>query len=75
MPRMPNKLKGGRLNLEIGREVRERMEELQSETGARSLTDVVSRALAVYDYLSRHKKNGAKILIQDDSGTRELVLL
>lgn len=75
MPRMPNKVKGGRLNLEIGKEVRERMEELMDETGARSLTDVVSRALAVYDFLCRQKKKGGKILIQDDEGTRELVLL
>lgn len=75
MPRMPNKLKGGRLNLEIGKEVRERMEELMDETGARSLTDVVSRALAVYDFLCRQKKKGGKILIQDDEGTRELILL
>ena len=75
MPRMPNKLKGGRLNLEIGKEVRERMEELMDETGARSLTGVVSRALAVYDFLCMQKKKGGKILIQDDDGTRELVLL
>jgi hypothetical protein len=75
MPRMPNKLKGGRLNLEIGKEVRERIEELMDETGARSLTDVVSRALAVYDFLCKQKKKGGKILIQDDQGTRELVLL
>jgi hypothetical protein len=75
MPRMPNKLKGGRLNLEIGKQAREKMEELMSDTGARSLTDVVSRALAVYDFLWGRKKKGGKILIQDDEGTRELVLL
>ena len=75
MPRMPNKVKGGRLNLEIGKEVRERMEELMDETGARSLTDVVSRALAVYDFLCKQKKKGGKLLIQDDESTRELVLL
>ena len=75
MPRTPNKLKGGRLNLEIGIEVRERMEELKNETVARSLTDVVSRALAVYEFLWTEKKKGGKILVQDDEGTRELVLL
>jgi hypothetical protein len=75
MPRVPNKLKGGRLNLEMGKEVRERMEELKDETGARTLTDVVSRALAVYDYLWKQKRTGGKILVQDDDGTRELVIL
>lgn len=75
MPRVPNKLKGGRLNLEMGKEVRERMEELKDETGARTLTDVVSKALAVYDYLWKQKRTGRKILVQDDEGTRELVIL
>ena len=75
MPRMPNKLKGGRLNLEIGKDIRDRMEELRDESGSRSLTDVVSRALAVYEYLWRQKKAGGKVLIKDSEGTRELVLL
>jgi len=72
---MPNNLKGGRLNLEIGEEARKRMEELRDETGSRSLTDVVSRALAVYEYLWRQKKTGSRVLVQDSEGTRELVLL
>ena len=62
-------------NLEIGKDIRDRMEELRDESGSRSLTDVVSRALAVYEYLWRQKKTGGKILIQDSDGTRELVLL
>jgi hypothetical protein len=36
---------------------------------------VVSKSLAVYDYLWTQKKAGAKVLIQDSKGTRELVLL
>jgi hypothetical protein len=75
MPRMPNKVKGGRLNLEIGKDVRRRMEELRDETGSRSLTDVVSRALAVYDFLWKQKREGGKVLVQDSEGTREIVLL
>jgi hypothetical protein len=75
MPRTPNKLKGGRLNLEMGQEVRGRMEELKNETGARSLADVVSRALAIYDFIWKQKRAGVKILIQDNEGTRELVIL
>jgi hypothetical protein len=75
MPRTPNKLKGGRLNLEMGKDVRGRMEELKDETGARSLADVVSRALAIYDFIWKQKKTGSKILVQDDEGTRELIIL
>jgi len=51
------------------------MELLRDETGARSLTEVISKSLAVYDYLWEQKKTGAKLLIKDSEGMRELVIL
>ena len=51
------------------------MEALRDETNAHSLTEVISRSLAVYDFLWTQKKAGGKLLIQDSEGTRELVLL
>lgn len=51
------------------------MESLRDETGAYSLTEIVSKSLAVYDFLWTQKKSGAKLLIQDNEGTRELILL
>ena len=51
------------------------MEQLRDETGAHSLTEVVSKSLAVYDYIWAQKKDGAKILIQDSEGTQEIVIL
>jgi len=64
-----------RLNLALAEKVRQRIEDLQRETGSQTLTEVISRSLAVYDYLWTQKKAGAKVLIQDAEGTRELVLL
>ncbi len=55
--------------------VRKRMELLRDETNAHSLTEVISRSLAIYDYLWLQKKSGAKLMIEDSEGTRELVLL
>ena len=75
MPRIPKKTKVKRLNLELAMNVRARMELLRDETGAHSLTEVISRSLAVYDYLWTQKKAGAKLLMQDSDGTRELVIL
>lgn len=69
------KIKSSRLNLALAELVRARIEDLQHETGAQTLTEVVSRSLAVYDFLWTQKKDGAKLLIQDSKGTRELVLL
>ena len=51
------------------------MELLRDQTGAHSLTEVISRSLAVYDFLWAQKKAGAKLVIQDSEGVRELVLL
>jgi len=69
------KTKISRLNLALAEIVRARIEGLQHETGAQTLTEVVSKSLAVYDYLWTQKRAGAKVLIQDSKGTRELVLL
>jgi hypothetical protein len=51
------------------------MEVLRDETDAHSLTEVISRSLAIYDFLWTQKKNGGKLLIQDSEGTREVVIL
>ena len=75
MPRIPKKTKVKRLNLELAANVRTRMEQLRDESGAHSLTEVISRSLAVYDFIWKQKKNGGKLLIQDSEGTREVVIL
>ena len=75
MPRIPKKTKVRRLNLELATNVRTRMELLRDETGAHSLTEVISRSLAIYDYLWEQKKAGGKLLIQDSEGTREVVII
>ena len=51
------------------------MEILRDETGAHSLTEVISKSLAVYDFLWTQKKAGGKLMIQDSDGMRELVIL
>jgi len=64
------------LNLKVAPQIRTRMEELRDETGAYNLGEVVSKALALYDYVCGQKQNGAKILIEDaDGALRELVVL
>lgn len=77
---MPEKIqsrkdKKSRLNLSLAPKVRERMELLQDATGAQTITEVVSRALALYDFVITQKNSGAKVLIEDKQGTREVVIL
>ena len=51
------------------------MEEIRDETGAHSLTEVISRSLAVYDFLWEQKKAGGKLIIRGIEGDREVVIL
>ena len=70
-----NKQEPIRLNLAIKPEVRSRMDALCSETSAETITELIRRSLAVYDYLWTQKKSGAKLIVQDENGQREIVLL
>lgn len=63
-----------RLNLALRQEVHDRMEYLMEETEAETITEVIKKSLAVYDYLLTQKKSGAKLIIQDEKGQREVIL-
>ena len=62
-----------RFHFVVDEAVRASIEELRAEMGLKSLTEYVSRALAVYDWLWEQKKAGAKILIKKDDGECEFV--
>ncbi len=65
-----------RLNLSFKPEVRNRMEGLVDETNVESITELIRRSIAVYDFLWEQKKSGAKLIVEDESGgQRELVIL
>jgi hypothetical protein len=60
----------------MSEEVRHRLESLREKTDADSLTEVVRKALAVYDFLWAEREKGAKLLVRGaDDKDRELVLL
>ena len=65
-----------RLNLEMSEEVRQKLESLREKTDADSLSEVVRRALAVYDFLWSERERGTKLLVRGaDDKDRELLLL
>lgn len=64
-----------RLTLSIPTAVRERLEELQSATGAESMTEVIRRALAVYEVLIDARVLGEKVVVKTKKGERELLLV
>lgn len=69
------KEKNTRLNLAIPESVRQRIEALQEATEAQSLTEVIRRALAVYEFLVKEKADGARVVSVKKGQTVEIALL
>jgi hypothetical protein len=63
-----------RINLELSLATRERLEKLQKRTDARSMVEVISRALAVYETLVDEKERGSAIVVRRLGG-KEVELL
>ena len=55
--------------------VRKTLDELQNKTQSDSLTEVIRRALWVYDFLVTHDKRGAKLVMRTEDGHEETVKL
>lgn len=64
-----------RLNLAFRQEVHDRLEYLRDTSDAETITEVIKKSLAVYDYLLTQKQNGAKVIVKDEDGQREIVLI
>lgn len=54
--------------------VRGRLEQLREETEADSLSEVIRRAVAVYDHLWSAKKADCDIIVREPDGDKKLVL-
>jgi hypothetical protein len=74
MPK-PNKINSPekvRLNLEFAPQIYDQMQEVQQRSNAASLTEVLRRALALYDLVTEHIiVDGGEILLVDSKGKPE----
>lgn len=64
-----------RLNLAVSAQVKERLDRLQRTSDAASITEVIRRALAVYEDLLAVRKGGAKIIVEHRGGAKEFLRL
>ena len=64
-----------RLNLAVSEAVKERVEAIRDETHAESVTEVIRRALAVYDLLITRSNDGATVVIREGKEEKELLLV
>jgi hypothetical protein len=73
---MPNQSKRSsadrvRLNLEFPPQIYEQLQEVQRRSNAASLTEVLRRALALYDLVTEHVGEGGKLVLEDRDGKGE----
>ena len=62
------------MNLEMSRNVRDKLETLSDETDL-SLAEVIRKSLAVYDLLWSEMKKGGTIVIRGPDGEKELLIV
>ena len=75
MPRPPRTREKTRLNLELSKSVRERLDHLKDLSDADSLTEVIRRAAAVYEVLLEQREEGAETIVRYKDGRERMVLL
>ena len=75
MARTARKQKKTRLNLEMPQEVYDRIEGLRDRTKADSMSEVVRRALALYDLMTEEAIEGWEVKLTRDDEEREIVIL
>ena len=63
-----------RLNIELAARSRERLEKLRVTTEADSMTEVIRRALILYEELHQARTDGAAILLRFGDIERELII-
>ena len=64
-----------RLNLALTDVTNKRLESLQKFTGATTETEVIAKALVVYELVVNIKANDEKFLVSNAGNMREIVLL
>lgn len=72
---MTNKNDTVRLNLRIRASMRDQLERVKEDAQAESLTQVLRNALVLYDALLAETKNGKTLVLRDDEGNEQEVLL
>lgn len=62
-----------RLSLDVTPRVREQLGDLETRTEAGSITEVIRRALALYDLVIEHQGEGGKLIFRHSDGEDEVL--
>lgn len=72
-PNKKNPAEKVRLNLEFAPQIYEQMQAVQQRSHAASLTEVLRRALALYDLVTEHLVDGGNVVLVDGKGKQEKI--
>ena len=61
-----------RLSLDVSPKVREQLDHLEARTEAGSITEVIRRALSLYDLVTEHQMEGGKLVFRHADGDEEI---
>ena len=75
MGRIARKQAKVRMNLDMAEPVRKRLEDLRDETHADSLSEVIRRALSLYDLAWTETQRGGVTIIRSKDGTEKQIQL
>jgi len=64
-----------RINLEMPKYVKDRIERLKEYSEADSMAEVLRSALAVYEYLWQEKKKSSELIIREKDSKKETVVV
>lgn len=62
-----------RLSLAVTPQVKGRLDRLLEQTEAESITEVIRRALAIYEELVEVKRSGGRVVLESKTGAREAI--
>ncbi len=71
----PKHEESSNLTIKITTSVKERLDKLQDQSDASSLTEVIRRSLALYDILLNSLSKGEEILLRDKEGKETNVVV
>jgi hypothetical protein len=70
---MTSEVKKARLTLEVPAKTRDQLTDIVERSGASSLTEVIRRALALYDLILEHNADDGKLVLRHKNGREEVV--
>jgi len=62
-----------RLNLEIPKKLRGQIEDLVNRSTCANITELIRRAIALYDLVLEHSHHGGEIVFRHESGKEEIL--